>query len=96
VGCSLRVFRHGCVENIPVFKGMHRFLPTLVRIAGYPGIVEMPVNHRSRRYGQTKYGIHNRLWVGLVDTLAVRWMQTRMVYPEVRRSSLSEGGKKIP
>ncbi len=96
VGCSLRVFRHRCVKNIPVFKGMHRFLPTLVRMGGCPGIVEMPVNHRPRRYGQTKYGIHNRLWAGLIDTLAVRWMQTRMVYPEVRRSSLSEGGKKIP
>ena len=89
VGCSLRVFRHRCVENIPVFKGMHRFLPTLIRISGCSVMLEMPVNHRPRRYGQTKYGIHNRLWVGLMDTLAVRWMQTRMVYPEIKTSSLN-------
>ncbi|MDL1959693.1 MAG: hypothetical protein LWX01_02320 [Deltaproteobacteria bacterium] len=58
-------------------------------------ILEMPVNHRPRRYGQTKYGIHNRLWVGLMDTMAVRWMQTRMVYPEVKTSSLSKGRKDV-
>jgi len=95
VGCSLRVFRHRCMKNIPVFKGMHRFLPTLIRISGCSTILEMPVNHRPRRYGQTKYGIHNRLWVGLMDTLAVRWMQTRMVYPEVKTSSLSKGRKDV-
>jgi len=95
VGCSLRVFRHRCVENIPVFKGMHRFLPTLVRIGGCSTILEMPVNHRPREYGHTKYGIHNRLWIGLMDTLAVRWMQTRMVYPEVKTSSLSKGREDV-
>lgn len=89
VGCSLRAFRHRCVENIPVFKGMHRFLPTLARIRGCAKILEMPVNHRPRVHGQTKYGIGNRLWVGLMDTLAVRWMQARMVYPEVKNSSLN-------
>ena len=90
VGCSIRVFRHRCVEGIPVFRGMHRFLPTLIRAGGCcPRIVEMPVRHRPRAHGQTKYGIHNRLWVGLMDTLAVRWMQTRMVYPKVKTSSLN-------
>ena len=91
VGCSLRVFRHRCVDKIPVFKGMHRFLPTLARIGGYVKIVEMPVRHRPREYGLTKYGINDRLWVGLIDTLAVKWMKTRMVFPEVKHSSLDEG-----
>lgn len=94
-GCSIRVFRHRCVEDIPVFKGMHRFLPTLIRTGGCSRIVEMPVRHRPREYGQTKYGIHNRLWVGLMDTLAVRWMQTRMVYPKVKTSSLNSGDNKL-
>lgn len=94
VGCSLRVFRHRCVENIPVFKGMHRFLPTLARTSGCSKIVEMPVHHRPRKYGLTKYGIQNRLWVGIIDTLAVRWMQSRIVYPEVKSSSLDKGGEK--
>lgn len=90
VGCSLRVFRRACVRHVPLFKGTHRFLPTLVRIQGWSKIVEMPVGHRPRRYGKTKYGIHNRLWVGLLDTLAVRWMQGRMVYAELREASFSD------
>ena len=93
VGCSLRVFRHRCVENIPVFRGMHRFLPTLVRMGGGSKIIEIPVRHRPRRYGSTKYGIRNRLWIGMIDTLVVRWMQSRMVYPEIKSSSLNTGGE---
>jgi dolichol-phosphate mannosyltransferase len=91
VGCSLRAFRRECVEHVPVFKGMHRFLPTLIRIAGFEKIVEMPVNHRPRKQGKTKYGIHNRLWVGLADTVAVYWMQRRMVFPKVGQRSRLEG-----
>ncbi|HCE46631.1 MAG TPA: glycosyltransferase [Lentisphaeria bacterium] len=84
VGCSLRAFRGVCVQDIPVFKGMHRFIPTLVRIAGYDRIIEMPVNHRPRVKGTSKYGIWNRLWVGIADTFAVCWMKRRMVYPKER------------
>ena len=51
----------------------------------------MPVRHRPREHGQTKYGINDRLWVGLIDTLAVKWMKTRMVFPEIKHSSLDEG-----
>jgi dolichol-phosphate mannosyltransferase len=83
VGCSMRVFCRECVLRVPVWRGMHRFLPTLVRLQGYP-ITEMPVNHRPRTKGVTKYGIGNRLWVGLADTLAVCWMQRRLVWPRVR------------
>ncbi len=79
VGCAIRVFRRECVERIPVFRGMHRFLPTLVRMQGYR-ITEQPVDHRPRERGTTKYGIGNRLWVGIGDTLAVRWMLRRMVW----------------
>ncbi len=86
VGCALRVFRRECVEGVPVFKGMHRFFPTLVRLAGYTRILEMPVNHRKRHRGRTKYGIHDRLWVGMLDTLAVCWMMRRMVYPRTRET----------
>lgn len=84
VGCSIRAFRRECVGRVPVFKGMHRFLPTLIRIAGFDKILEMPVNHRPRKRGKTKYGIHNRLWVGLTDTVAVYWMQRRMVFPVIK------------
>ena len=91
VGCSLRVFRHECVRHIIPFKGYHRFLPTLIRIAGYNRISQVPVNHRPRKFGQTSYGIHNRLWVGILDTFAVRWMQSRLVFPKVKSTSKSEG-----
>jgi glycosyltransferase involved in cell wall biosynthesis len=94
VGCSLRALRRRCVQDIPVFKGMHRFLPTMVRMRGCTKIVEMPVHHRPRKYGLTKYGIHNRLWVGLMDTFAVRWMQARLVFPETKSSSLDGGSEK--
>jgi glycosyltransferase involved in cell wall biosynthesis len=88
VGCSVRVMRRPCLEGIPVFKGMHRFLPTLIRLNGYDRIAEIPVRHRPRHSGESKYGISNRLWVGIEDTLAVRWMSHRMVAPRVKRASL--------
>lgn len=86
VGCSLRVFKRKFVEALPVFKGMHRFLPTLARMQGCR-VTELPVNHRPRLRGQGKYGIGNRLWVGLGDLLAVCWMQRRFVRPRVTASS---------
>ncbi|HET6348209.1 MAG TPA: glycosyltransferase family 2 protein [Candidatus Krumholzibacteria bacterium] len=87
VGCSLRVFYRRCVIDVPVFNGMHRFLPTLVRMNGYR-VVEVPVGHRARRYGRTKYGVNNRLWRGIADCLAVRWMKARAVQPVITSTSL--------
>jgi len=51
---------------------------------GYTRIIESPVNHRPRMRGKTKYGIQNRLWVGLADLAAVKWMQKRLVFPEIQ------------
>jgi dolichol-phosphate mannosyltransferase len=79
VGCSIRVIKRECLEGIPVFKGMHRFLPTLIRMNGFSKISEMPVNHRERQFNETKYGISNRLWVGIHDLLGIRWLRKRMV-----------------
>lgn len=90
VGCSTRAMRRECLDGILVFKGMHRFLPTLIRLNGYDRIVEVPVTHRARWKGTSKYGISNRLWVGIADTLAVRWMSGRMAAPRVKRSSFDE------
>jgi len=78
VGCSIRVLRRRLVENIPVLRNMHRFLPTLVRMSG-ARVGELPVSHRPRVAGRTKYGIGNRLWVGIVDSLAVQWMTKRAI-----------------
>lgn len=90
VGCSLRAFRRTAALGVPVFRGMHRFLPTLARLQG-ARLLEIPVRHRARHFGRTKYGIGNRLWVGIADTLAVRWWQRRFVRPTVRRRGGPEG-----
>lgn len=78
VGCTLRACRRDLLLRIPMFDGMHRFLPTLLKMAGAE-VVEVPVNHRPRLYGRTKYNIRNRMWRGLVDLFAVRWMQRRWI-----------------
>ncbi len=77
VGCSLRAMRTEYVKRVRLFRNMHRFLPTLLRMEGAVKIIEMPVAHRARRFGVSKYGIGNRLWVGIVDLFGVRWMQAR-------------------
>lgn len=76
VGCSTRAFRRECVANLPSFKGMHRFLPTLVAMQGFR-LGELPVNHRPRVRGNSKYTINNRLWVGLADTFGIFWLRKR-------------------
>lgn len=78
VGCTLRVMRTEYVRDLPMFSGMHRFLPTLLRMDG-ARIREVPVNHRPRLHGEAKYNIRNRIWRALVDLFAVRWMQKRWI-----------------
>jgi glycosyltransferase involved in cell wall biosynthesis len=75
-GCSLKLVRREAIDRVHLFTGMHRFLPTLVRMEGYR-VVEMPVNHRPRQFGVSKYGAMNRAFRGLMDCLAVRWMAKR-------------------
>ncbi len=76
VGCSTRAFRRECVADLPHFAGMHRFLPTLVAMQG-GSISELPVSHRPRLRGKSKYSINNRLWVGLFDLFGVYWLRRR-------------------
>mgnify|MGYP001266157650 FL=1 len=76
-GCSLKAFRAEAVRDLPLFTGMHRFLPTLVKMHGGT-VTEMPVRHRPRRSGTTKYGMWNRVFRSFADALAVRWMQRRL------------------
>ena len=78
VGCTLRAMRAEYLRRIPVFNGMHRFLPTLLRMEG-ARVTEMPVNHRPRLHGQPKYNIRNRIWRALADLFGVRWLQTRWI-----------------
>ena len=77
-GCSLKVYRKNCLNHIKMYKGMHRFLPALFKIEGFR-IAEVPVNHRERVKGQTKYNFFNRSFNTIADMLAVRWMSKRHV-----------------
>ena len=81
-GCTFRAFRRECLRALVLYRGAHRFIPTLLRMQGYR-VVEVPVNHRPRRAGRSKYGIMDRALVGGVDLLAVRWMKSRRLRYEV-------------
>ncbi len=88
-GCGLKLFARDDFLALPYFDHMHRFLPALIRRAG--GTVEsVHVAHRPREHGQSHYGIHNRLWVGLVDMMGVIWLQRRARVPVVERLSAKE------
>lgn len=78
-GCSLRVMKRDIAVRLPLeFKGMHRFIPVTARHLGF-SVVEMPVQHRPRTAGETKYGmgITKRALPGLIDLFAVRYMRNR-------------------
>ena len=81
-GCSLKGFRREALARVPYFKNMHRFLPTLVGIAG-GRVVQVEVGHRPRGGGRSKYGMWGRAKAGLADALAVRWMKRRRLEYEV-------------
>jgi glycosyltransferase involved in cell wall biosynthesis len=80
--CTLRAFKKECIQEIPVFNGMHRFLSTLVKMRGF-GIIEVPVAHHPRRFGKSKYNIRNRMVRSFIDLLAVRWMKRRTLHYEI-------------
>ena len=84
-GCSLKLFRKECIDRLKLYEGMHRFLPTLVKMEGYE-VVEVPVNHLPRLKGVSKYGIRNRLLRSFLDLLAVRWMKKRRLNYRVVRN----------
>jgi len=84
VGCSLKAYRREALEGIPLFVGAHRFLPALCEFRG-ARVVEVPVRHRPRLYGVSKYGVGNRLFRGIRDLFGVRWLKSRMLRHKIRR-----------
>jgi dolichol-phosphate mannosyltransferase len=81
-GCTFRAFRRDCLRGLVLYRGFHRFIPTLLRMHGYR-VIEVPVNHRPRRFGRSKYGITNRALVAFCDLLVVRWMKSRTLRYEI-------------
>jgi dolichol-phosphate mannosyltransferase len=85
-GCGLKVFARETFLQLPNFDHMHRFLPALVMRNG-GAVVSVPVHHRARERGTSKYGVHNRLWVGIVDLFGVAWLQRRVRLPVIEPDS---------
>jgi len=85
-GCTLKAMRRDCIAALVPFKGMHRFIPALVKGAGYR-LVEIPVNHRPRRFGQSKYGLGDRALRATVDMFGVRWLLSRRLNYKLREPS---------
>jgi len=79
-GCGLKVFSRRAFLAMPAFDHMHRFLPALMLRQG-GDVVSVPVNHRPRKAGATKYGVLDRLAVGIVDLIGVKWLMRRAAPP---------------
>ena len=82
-GCPIKVFKAEAIRSVKMFTGMHRFLPTLLRMEGY-SVRQVPVRHADRAAGVSKYGTWDRAFSGLRDALAVRWMQDRRMKWKLR------------
>ena len=77
-GCTLKAYRKECLERLELYKGMHRFLPTLLKMRGYR-VTQVPVTHYPRLHGKTKYGTWGRMVKGMGDVWAVRWMKKNRI-----------------
>lgn len=77
-GCTFRAYKRGCLRDIKYYKGMHRFMPTLVKMEGFR-VIEIPIAHHPRKFGVSKYTTWNRMWRAFVDLLAVKWMRSRHI-----------------
>jgi dolichol-phosphate mannosyltransferase len=77
-GCTYRAFKRECLAKIKLYRGLHRFIPTLLKMEGYT-VTEIPVTNHPRLHGESKYGVWNRLFKSFRDLLAIRWMKTRIL-----------------
>lgn len=77
-GCTYRAFRRECVAKLKLYRGLHRFIPTLLKMEGFT-VAEIPVTNNPRLHGQSKYGVWNRLFKSFRDLLAIRWMKSRLL-----------------
>jgi glycosyltransferase involved in cell wall biosynthesis len=90
-GCSLKVMQRATLVDLPRFDGMHRFLPTLIRMQGGL-VIEAPVSHRPRMSGQSKYGMWDRALRGLRDALRVRWLGHRKLASKIKQDRHRSNG----
>lgn len=81
-GCGIKMFSRAAFLELPYFDHMHRFLPALF-LRNNGRVISVVVNHRPRTRGQSHYGMFNRLWIGLIDTFGVAWLQRRVKHPRI-------------
>lgn len=87
-GCPLKVLHTDVAQRVPMFKGMHRFLPALVLLQDGASYRQVPVRHFPRVAGKSKYHLWNRLWGPFADCFAYRWMKPRYVNYRVGKSKI--------
>jgi glycosyltransferase involved in cell wall biosynthesis len=94
-GCTYRAFKRECVDKLKLYRGLHRFIPTLLKMEGF-SVTEIPVTNNPRLHGESKYGVWNRLFKSFRDLLAIRWMKSRIlgyqIQLELDRSREMEAG----
>jgi dolichol-phosphate mannosyltransferase len=83
-GCTLKAMRRDCLEALIPFHGMHRFIPALIKGFGYK-ITEIPVNHRARSRGSSKYSFGNRALNATIDMIGVRWLLRRQIKIRIKK-----------
>ena len=81
-GCGIKLFARDVYLSLPQFDHMHRFLPALVQRQGGE-VISVVVNHRERLGGISKYGVMDRLWIGIIDMFGVWWLKRRSSMPTV-------------
>ena len=81
-GCTYRAFKRECVAKLKLYRGLHRFIPTLLKMEGFT-VTEIPVTNNPRLHGESKYGVWNRLFKSFRDLLAIRWMKSRLLGYEI-------------
>jgi glycosyltransferase involved in cell wall biosynthesis len=84
-GCTYRAFRRECVDKLKLYRGLHRFIPTLLKMEGFT-VVEIDVSNNPRLHGESKYGVWNRLFKSFRDLLAIRWMKSRLLGYQIAQS----------
>jgi len=81
-GCTYRAFKRECVDKLKLYRGLHRFIPTLLKMEGFT-VTEISVSNNPRIHGESKYGVWNRLFKSFRDLLAIRWMKSRLLNYQV-------------
>lgn len=89
-GCPLKVLHTDVARKLPLFNGMHRFLPALVLLQKGARYMEIPVHHHPRTAGRSKFGLGNRFWGPLADCFAYRWMRRRYIEYSIAKSDTDE------